>query len=248
MSTFKTNTKKNAKKGRKSYKNSTLDMKHSNKVDYFNHREDNLPKYKNKLNKYVKELDKLEYKAPTDYDVKDIKRKSFLKSEIAELKETIYNIENSVDEMDYYAETMDILVDYFDVVDNDTTVKQSKSIDIMDFFKAKGKCKNEPPKKDRATLYDNYLQLVDNTYIKKKYKPRVKLCSSCGIEKTLHQSDGFFICTNCGETEPVLIDSDKPNYKDPIPDTGIYAYKRINHFELIREVVTAGSPNCAASY
>ena len=39
-----------------------------------------------------------------------------------------------------------------------------------------------------------------------------------------------FICTNCGFTVETIMDSDRPNYKDPIPDYTAYAYKRINHF------------------
>jgi len=47
---------------------------------------------------------------------------------------------------------------------------------------------------------------------------------------TLHLSDGYLICTECGFCEEVILDSDKPNYKEPVPDATAYSYKRINHF------------------
>tara|TARA_A100001015_G_scaffold304719_1_gene396363 strand:- start:1076 stop:1321 length:246 start_codon:yes stop_codon:yes gene_type:complete len=58
-------------------------------------------------------------------------------------------------------------------------------------------------------------------------------------ELTLHLSDGYLICTKCGHSEEILLDSDKPNYKDPLYDNTAYAYKRINHLTSNVEVVTA---------
>ena len=34
----------------------------------------------------------------------------------------------------------------------------------------------------------------------------------------------------CGEQNFILIDSDKPSYKDPPREVSYFAYKRINHF------------------
>jgi len=43
-------------------------------------------------------------------------------------------------------------------------------------------------------------------------------------------SEGLYVCTGCAEVEHVIIDSEKPNYKDPLPEKAGYPYKRINHF------------------
>ena len=40
----------------------------------------------------------------------------------------------------------------------------------------------------------------------------------------------MLICHQCGETETVLLDSEKPSYKDPPREISYFAYKRINHF------------------
>jgi len=53
----------------------------------------------------------------------------------------------------------------------------------------------------------------------------------------LNQSEGNILCTKCGYLELVVIDSDKPSYKDPPPEATYFAYKRINHFnELLAQI------------
>ena len=48
--------------------------------------------------------------------------------------------------------------------------------------------------------------------------------------KNLIKLKPYLICHSCGETEPVLLDSEKPSYKDPPREISYFAYKRINHF------------------
>jgi predicted nucleic acid-binding Zn-ribbon protein len=55
-------------------------------------------------------------------------------------------------------------------------------------------------------------------------------CEECGTEMIFSANEALFTCTNCGAQEFVLIDSDKPSYKDPPREVSYYAYKRINHF------------------
>ena len=64
----------------------------------------------------------------------------------------------------------------------------------------------------------------------KKFKPKYCTNPSCNkSELILHLTEGYLICTKCGICSEVLLDSDKPNYKEPIPDSSAYAYKRLNH-------------------
>ena len=55
-------------------------------------------------------------------------------------------------------------------------------------------------------------------------------CEECGIEMIFSANEAVFTCTQCGFQEFVLVDSDKPSYKDPPREVSYYAYKRINHF------------------
>ena len=57
----------------------------------------------------------------------------------------------------------------------------------------------------------------------------IEHCVSCGVERKLFMSDGKMICPNCGDEKFILIDSDKPSYKEPPRELSYFAYKRINH-------------------
>ena len=49
-------------------------------------------------------------------------------------------------------------------------------------------------------------------------------------QKIVIQCEGNVVCTQCGIGEVIIIDSDKPNFKDMSQDNTHYCYKRINHF------------------
>jgi hypothetical protein len=55
-------------------------------------------------------------------------------------------------------------------------------------------------------------------------------CEECNTEMIFSANEAVFTCTQCGFQEFVLVDSDKPSYKDPPREVSYYAYKRINHF------------------
>ena len=38
------------------------------------------------------------------------------------------------------------------------------------------------------------------------------------------------MCPSCAHQEKILLDSDKPSYKEPPREISYFAYKRINHF------------------
>ena len=38
------------------------------------------------------------------------------------------------------------------------------------------------------------------------------------------------VCKKCGFTKYILIDSEKPSFREPVPENSYFAYKRINHF------------------
>ena len=52
-------------------------------------------------------------------------------------------------------------------------------------------------------------------------------CPLCDTE--LLFNDTFLDCTNCGFRDFILVDSEKPSYKDPPREMSYYAYKKINH-------------------
>ena len=55
-------------------------------------------------------------------------------------------------------------------------------------------------------------------------------CPECEKEMVFSANEAIFTCTECGYQQFILVDSDKPSYKDPPREVSYYAYKRINHF------------------
>ena len=55
-------------------------------------------------------------------------------------------------------------------------------------------------------------------------------CPECTTEMIFSANEALFTCTECGFQQFILVDSDKPSYKDPPREVSYYAYKRINHF------------------
>ena len=52
-------------------------------------------------------------------------------------------------------------------------------------------------------------------------------CPVC--DKEMLFNDTFLDCTQCGFRDCILVDSEKPSYKDPPREMSYYAYKKINH-------------------
>ena len=89
----------------------------------------------------------------------------------------------------------------------------------------------------QQNILNKYLQYTDSDYIVNSYDidPNYDICSDCNIEMSVIHSDGVIICNKCGKQESILINSDKPSYKDPPREMYYFAYKRINHFnEFLR--------------
>jgi predicted amidophosphoribosyltransferase len=83
----------------------------------------------------------------------------------------------------------------------------------------------------KKNVLDEYLQKIDPNYVSKiKVDVNICKCSVCNTEMTLYPSDGIQICENCGNQENILIESDKPSFKDPPMEVCYFSYKRINHY------------------
>jgi arsenate reductase-like glutaredoxin family protein len=100
----------------------------------------------------------------------------------------------------------------------------------------------------RATLLDRYMQSVDSEGpVRHVLDPGLgegaqaldamgsgaaaDVCSHCGTnDLTVMLQEGYVFCKHCHTVEYILVDHDKPAYKDPPKEVAYFAYKRINHF------------------
>ena len=95
---------------------------------------------------------------------------------------------------------------------------------ISDFVKEESTFK-------KKNVLEEYLQKIDPNYISKiKIDIQIYKCPKCNIDMTLFPSDGIQICEQCGIQQNILIESDKPSFKDPPMEVCYFSYKRVNHF------------------
>jgi len=100
------------------------------------------------------------------------------------------------------------------------------SMKMSDFVKQESKFK-------KKNILEEYLLKVDPHYIPSiKFETQLFFCPDCNYEMTLVPSDGVQVCEKCGKQENILIESDKPSYKDCNGDSGgtSYSYRRQNHY------------------
>lgn len=85
---------------------------------------------------------------------------------------------------------------------------------------------------NRASLQEKFLMITDPAYACDKTKlSSAKYCPNCKCEMLLFQSEGSFICQQCGEVEYVIIESEIPSHKDALNEKPKYPYKKVNHLK-----------------
>ena len=83
----------------------------------------------------------------------------------------------------------------------------------------------------KKDILDEYLQKIDSTDVLKiKFDDNIYKCPNCNVEMVIYHYDGIQICEKCGYQQNILIESDKPSFKDPPMEVCYFTYKRINHF------------------
>jgi len=204
----------------------TLDNKHRIMVKQFNKIRNDKHNLLNDINSINLELNSLNERIDT-FNMDDIKHKANLldKKENLELKYNI--IMSNYDEMDYYDNTGDLILDYYEMRDTkENTLKES--INILDFLCTKkeknNNLRNNIDIKNRANLFEKYCQRVEGIRINHDDgSNRIKYCLECNIEKILDLTESAYICPCCGDSEIIILDEDR-QIKDYSP------YRRLNHF------------------
>ena len=100
-------------------------------------------------------------------------------------------------------------------------------VDVLDFFDKNKKISRKGPDDStndlkKSEILDKFLKIVDPLKVNTTKIAVDNKCSKCNIEKKLIAAEGILVCTTCGETTNILIDSDKPNYRDPPPEINYF--------------------------
>ena len=173
---------------------------------------------------------------------------------IRDLLAKVEDIKSKKNLYGYFLDTGNILFDYYDMQDkiskgfeSKTTLGKSKPGSIWAALQQAAEKDTDSPlppvpgdSKQKENLSRNvllykYLQKVDpehakDTSIQAQLQEKYGICDDCDSEMIFSANEAVFTCTQCGNQEFILVDSDKPSYKDPPREISYYAYKRINHF------------------
>ena len=211
----------------------TIDAKHNTKVRYFKDLKKSVPVKKKKLSNLKNQYEILMSKPLKEFTDEEFEVKNQLEDKIEILEKEVKEIEDGKEEKEYYKTTSNILFDYYDNSNKsnrqnniNTKININSSKSVMDWLN-KSNPVNNTSKQD---ICDNYLSLTDSTFVKNIKNNYEDYCLRCNCEKKTHLSDGCMICEKCGQVDYIVIDSDKPSYKDPPKEISYFAYKRINHF------------------
>ena len=225
----------------------TLDAIHHQKIQGMMDEKDKIESYKKDKDVLTKKL----METTSDMEIWRIER------EIEQLEKKIRSIEDGSEMMDYYLRTGDILYHYYDIQDQIQQgtanfvsnkakpgsilaileeVAEDESSNSFALSSSETEQKTEGKEKksfQRNQLLNDYLQIEDPSMgrnVVEEYDDPWTTCENCGNEMIMCLNEANLTCSQCGHQEFILVDSDKPSYKDPPREVCYYAYKKINHF------------------
>jgi hypothetical protein len=199
--------------------------------------------YTTKVNEYQESQELLQQLRE---DIKDINPYT---PEYEHIRQQILDLESKFeDELDFYVNTASILFNYYNVVENnaeETPVNNIKDTNkgILKFFLQRNAsaepvsecymsaCNNDTKVvQDRATLLEKYIEYTSSNYVKQVEQPDDSKCMHCGSSnRIIMMNDGIICCNDCQNIEYIIVDHDKPSYKDQPREVTYFSYRRLNH-------------------
>lgn len=190
------------------------------------------------------EITELEEKLASADDI----QYEMLEQQIKSLQKEVEKRKGGNEVYDYFLNAGELLYQYYDVQErinngeegvSKNSMYKSKPGDILSSLQSAAEpgtvITNQPvgERLRRDKILETYLQKVDPEHARsgtEVLNDPYGECEDCQTEMIFSQNEALFTCPKCGYQEFVLIDSDKPSYKDPPREVSYYAYKRINHF------------------
>jgi hypothetical protein len=230
----------------------TLDAKHKENLLKITQKCDNLPVLEERRETLMRRLTVLIESG----DRHRTRERHEIETEISQIDQEITDLRSRKPEIDYFLNVGSLLYEYYDTKERwsqqDATAskptKPVSSYSILSYFAeapddttstTTTPHTNKPNLKSREHIMDLYLHYTDERHmitILEEDDDVENYCATCGGEKMQDPGDAVTFCKNCGKIEKILVDSDKPSYKDPPKEIQYYAYKPINHFnELLSQ-------------
>ena len=215
--------------------NKTIDALHNENIDKINNEKLKLERYEKKIIEINNQLEDLREKKLINCSDEEMKIYKKLNLEKKNIEININDIKNNKEEIEYFKNTSPLLFYYYEKNTDNNYIEDNKKKNVINFFKKDSKLENSDKyeKMDKSFIINEYLVKTNNKILdKQNYVKKVdmNICLNCNIEKKLIQSEGVLVCDNCGSLSDILIDAEKPSYKEPPKEIVYFAYKRINHF------------------
>lgn len=214
----------------------TLDTQYISKIQEFGEKETIVGKIQKDIEKLALDIMSLKEKQSemNDYEFESYMQKQ---DQLADLKCKLDKLQKYDEELDYYVNTAPILFQYYEILKNGNEntqarkpVANEKSI-LKYFIGASQPKEDEKPKEapiDRAGLLEKYMHITDPHHIKTVEKEQKDCCPHCdSTDRNVLVNDGLVYCNSCNTVEYIIIDHERPTYKDPPREISYFAYKRI---------------------
>ena len=169
------------------------------------------------------------------------------KDDVLELKRKIRVLKEGNDELEYYKTASPILFKYFDTFEehdvdaagpDNAAGKPGGRNSILNYLTKKSAEEEDNGKDNRGTLYEKYMEVVDKDYIKSYPDENIDVCPHCNAgNRHIVVNEGIAHCTACLTAERILMEVEKPSYKEPPSEVTYYQYRRGNHYnEWINQI------------
>jgi hypothetical protein len=202
----------------------TLDTHHNSKIKDFHSEQNALESKQQELNVINDKLADISKSALSNLSETEFQNYINLTDKRLLVEQELTDIKKNTHEVDYYINTADLIFKYYDIVENGNILENETNAtitenSILKFFKTNN---DDDPEEsiikddDRASLLDKYMQFTDYNYFKLNHSEESDTCPVCDSKtRTLLVNDGLMYCNDCHTIETIIIDHEKPSYKDP---------------------------------
>lgn len=218
----------------------TLDVQHSLRMQQFYDTDKQIQELQDKITSLKDDYESLSRKksASSDPCEEIIDDMISLQDNIMVLEQEMRVLGCYANEIDYLTNTGDILFKYYDIIDKGTPPDESllinkKKVGCNSILKylvkadaQDGNMSNNDTE-DRATLLEKYMTFTESNYVKTMECENKDKCHFCdSSNRNIMLNDGLIYCNECNTVEYIIIDHDRPSYKDPPKEVSYFSYKR----------------------
>lgn len=234
----------------------TLDMQHRAHVSVLEERQSHVAALHTEAASLDTEIERLEL----DLRDVSLDRRDSIIDDIIRLKDRRIELRDRLrtaregGPVDYFTKTADILYQYYDMFEAGASQAPAPhapapappAMSILRYFapapeaaapavaqqSETSSAEAASSKKNKVELMDKFLEHTEPNYVKHIDATVKCQCQHCGSERvSIIAHDGYVWCMECNTIEYIIIDHDKPSYKDPPKEVSYFAYKRINHLQ-----------------